>query len=133
MLKVNFFLLFVLFSLGVTISPANAGRSPECAPVAVNLHACASVLRSGSLNGKPPPECCTGLDHIQALAQRNGLRRTCLCVRDCLALHIGLPRVSMSEISPDLEADISTELQAACGVNLGFSLDVNAPCPTAGK
>lgn len=125
-LKALIHILLLLLPMAL-ITILSETTDPQCADVSPNIHPCAYILQSGNLPDDPPTECCNALKRIQETESRIGVQNTCQCAKSCVITHIVAAGASIKTLDAG-ERDISTSLQAKCGVSLGFDISENAQC-----
>ncbi|KAL6319671.1 hypothetical protein AAG906_026726 [Vitis piasezkii] len=126
-LKALIHILLLLLPMAL-ITILSETTDPLCTDVSQNIHVCApDILQSRNLADDPPTECCNALKRIQETESRIGVQNTCQCAKSCVITHIVAAGASIKTLDAG-ERDISTSLQAKCGVSLGFDISENAQC-----
>ncbi len=133
MAKQNAILLLVILFVGgqfTTGSSRAALTIPHTlcvvADVALNITACAPIIKTSNISAGSVPKCCGELGVIKLMGAILGNQITSNCVQAALSANVSSTSVLERPSRADVGVDISAQLQNTCGVNLNFSIDVGA-------
>jgi hypothetical protein len=133
MAKQNAILLLVILFVGgqfTTGSSRAALTIPHTlcvvADVALNITACAPIIKTSNISAGSVPKCCGELGVIKLMGAILGNQTTSTCVQAALSASVSSTSILERPSQADVDVDISAQLQDTCSVNLGFSIDVDA-------
>ncbi|KAJ4703082.1 hypothetical protein OWV82_023035 [Melia azedarach] len=113
-----------------TIFPIFPPTNPAdiCRYLPIDIRPCNGTLQVGPVAGRVPLDCCISLKVIQTLNPLVGIRTTCECARLSITAGVVTPGAA-TPAAPPTAVSFSAQIQAACGVNVGYSLDPRVSCP----
>ncbi|GLT69732.1 hypothetical protein SLA2020_418590 [Shorea laevis] len=121
-------LLLFLGLFAATISSVHAITisEPICvvAGVALNISACEPIILSKNLTAGSLPTVALDLGIVKLIEAILGPQTTSLCIQ--AQLNATASTSVVERPTADVGVDISAELQAKCGVNLGISIGATA-------
>jgi hypothetical protein len=133
MAKQNAILLLVILFVGGQFTTGSSRATLTIPPtlcvvadVALNITACAPIIKTSNISAGSVPKCCGELGVIKLMGAILGNQTTSNCVQAALSASVSSTSVLERPSRADVGVDISAQLQNTCGVNLNFSIDVGA-------